>query len=211
MPTKTPRRAAKRQKRDPEATRNAILDAAEGLFIEHGVAETPTSLIARRAEVTKSLIHHHFGSKDALWDAVKRRRFGAYYDLQREMLDTSRGSAALLRASIEAFFRFLQADPEAVRFMSWRFVEADDPCLEQEKELYELGMLRIREAQEAGELRPDIEPITLLKAFLGLVLHWFQSKQLLCQMLGPEIDLAAIEDTYLDDILRLYFEGALPR
>lgn len=209
--SESPKSSVSRQKRDPEATRNAILDAAEALFIEHGIAATPTSRIARRAGVTKSLIHHHFGSKESLWDEIKRRRFSTYYELQYEMLASAEGTADLLRASIIAFFRFLQSDPEAVRFMSWRFVDAEDPSLEQEKELYEIGMQRIREAQEAGQLRADVEPITMLKAFLGLALHWFQSRPMLAEMLGPEADLDAIEEQYIEDVLRLYFEGVLPR
>lgn len=200
-----------RSKRDPEATRTAILDAAERLFIERGLADTPTSLVAREAGVTKSLIHHHFGSKDALWDEIKQRRFSTYFELQRSMLTGSVGTAGLLRESMIAFFRFLQADAEAVRFMSWRFVDRDDPCLEQEEELYRLGVERIREAQAAGELRSDLEPIAMLKAFLGLCLHWFQSRHLLCQMMEPGSDTAALDETYLETILRLYFDGAHPR
>jgi len=203
--------AALSRRRDPEATRLAILDAAEDLFVTQGVDATPTSQVARRAGVTKSLIHHHFGSKEELWNEVKRRRFSVYYDLQKRMLEASPGSLELLRDSIVAYFRFLQADPNAVRFMGWRFVDGDDPCLEQEEELYELGIQRIREAQEAGLLRSDVEPISVLKAFLGLVFHWFQSKGLLCRMMGSAIDPQALEERYLEDVLRIFFEGLLPR
>ena len=33
------------------------------------------------------------------------------------------------------------------------------------------------------QLRADIEPFTMLKAFLGLVLNWFQSKPMLAEMM----------------------------
>ncbi len=199
-----------RQRRDPVATRNAILDAAERLFIEHGMADTPTSQIARDAKVTKSLIHHHFGSKDALWNEVKRRRFHTYYSAQKQMLDTTEGTAELLRNSMIAYFRFLQADPMAVRLMVWRHVDVNDPCLEQEAELYEMGAARIAEAQRSGELRGDLEPMIILKTFLGLVLHWFQTKGLFCQM-KPDLDLEVMEERYLEDVLRIFFEGILPQ
>ena len=39
-------------RRDPEATRAAILEAAEEAFLQKGVADASTSLIARRAGVT---------------------------------------------------------------------------------------------------------------------------------------------------------------
>ena len=72
--------------RNPEATKKAILDAAERVFFEKGFAQVSTSEIAEEAGVTKSLIHHHFGSKEALWAQVKMRRFKAYHpDLVRMM------------------------------------------------------------------------------------------------------------------------------
>ena len=137
-----------RRRRDPEATRAAILDAAEILFLERGPGDTPTSLIARSAGVTKSLIHHHFGSKEELWAEIKRRHFEQYYEVQKQLLASSEGTVDLLHQSIVAYFRFLQQDKRSVSFMSWRFVEEDDSCLGQEDDLFELGMERIREAQE---------------------------------------------------------------
>ena len=109
----------KTRRRDPEATREAILRAAEILFLDRGMAAVPTSAVAKQAGVTKSLIHHYFGSKDALWESVKKRRFEAYFEAQLNMLSNREGSAELLRESIIAFFRSLQENPEMVRLMSW--------------------------------------------------------------------------------------------
>ena len=47
-----------RQQRDPEATRNALLEAAEEVFLKNGFGNTSLSEIAKRAGITKSLIHH---------------------------------------------------------------------------------------------------------------------------------------------------------
>src|SRR5690606_25552520 len=55
-----------RRRRDPDATRAEILEAAEQLFLQDGFGRTSISAIARLAGVTKSLIHHHFGTKEAL-------------------------------------------------------------------------------------------------------------------------------------------------
>jgi TetR/AcrR family transcriptional regulator len=199
------------RRRDPEATRQAILDAAEALFLEHGVADTPTSHIARLASVTKSLIHHHFGSKEALWEEIKRRRFAGYFDAQRALLEAGPGSVELLRASMVAFFRFLQSDPAAVRFMTWRAIEEDRLLLDQEAELYKLGIRRMEEAQAAGELRADIAPIAIVKSFLALCLHWFQTRRMTLTLFDDDVDPAAIDEQYLDGVLRILFEGVLPR
>ena len=69
------------------ATREAILDAAEPLFAERGFGESNLREIAREAGVTRSLIHHHFGSKEGLWHAVVERRFQEYARAQHAILD----------------------------------------------------------------------------------------------------------------------------
>jgi TetR/AcrR family transcriptional regulator len=79
------------RRRDPEATQEAILRAAETLFIDRGMAAVRTSAVAKQAGVAKSLIHHYFGSKDALWEAVIKRRFEAYFEAQFSMLSDREG------------------------------------------------------------------------------------------------------------------------
>ena len=54
------------RRRDPEAHRAAILQAAREAFTEHGYARTTIRDIARRAGVTHGLVMRHFGSKERL-------------------------------------------------------------------------------------------------------------------------------------------------
>lgn len=200
------------QRRDPEATRQAILDAAQSLFLERGPGDVPTSEIARRAEVTKSLIHHHFGSKDELWKAVKQRHFRKYFEAQKQMLASApRGTLDLLRDSMVAYFRFLQEHPESVRFMIWRATEPGSRCLGTEEELFQLGIERVREAQVAGEIRDDIEPVHAIKAFLGLVLSWFETRDLFCSLLGGEFADSEMDERYLRDIVGILVDGVRAR
>ena len=75
------------QKRDAEATKNALLDAAEEVFLEKGYGDTAISAIAKKAGITKSMIHHYFGSKSGLWQAVKLRRFEDFFNKQMNMFE----------------------------------------------------------------------------------------------------------------------------
>jgi AcrR family transcriptional regulator len=58
----------------PHETRTRILDAAEELFMQHGFEGTSMRLLTARAEVNLAAVNYHFGSKDALIEAVFRRR-----------------------------------------------------------------------------------------------------------------------------------------
>ena len=60
--------------RDPLATKLRILDAAEGLFMEHGYEATSLRAITAAAEVNLAAVNYHFGSKEELFQAVLTRR-----------------------------------------------------------------------------------------------------------------------------------------
>jgi AcrR family transcriptional regulator len=56
--------------RDPEATRQRLIEAARHEFGEFGIAGARVDRIAANAEANKAQIYHYFGSKDQLFDAV---------------------------------------------------------------------------------------------------------------------------------------------
>src|SRR5262245_19618622 len=55
-------------------TRTRILDAAEELFMQHGFEGTSMRQLTAKAGVNLAAVNYHFGSKDALIEAVFRRR-----------------------------------------------------------------------------------------------------------------------------------------
>ena len=100
---------------DPEKTRESILDAAAALFVEKGFAAVSMSAIADGAGVTKSLIHHHFGSKQDLWNQVKMRTFAGYAEKQAMLLAGSDGAGMkLVEESMSLYFRYMRANPGLV-------------------------------------------------------------------------------------------------
>ena len=60
------RGTARRRRRDPEASRAAILEAAQEVFTERGYARATIREIAARAGVTHGLVMRHFGTKEQL-------------------------------------------------------------------------------------------------------------------------------------------------
>jgi len=63
----------RRTKEDAEATRHQILDAAETVFTEKGVARTSLADIATAAGVTRGAIYWHFKNKADLFHAMLER------------------------------------------------------------------------------------------------------------------------------------------
>jgi len=70
-------------------TKTRILDAAEGLFAEHGFADTSLRMITAQAGVNLASVNYHFGSKKGLIQAVLGRyleHFMPYVDQQLLLL-----------------------------------------------------------------------------------------------------------------------------
>jgi TetR/AcrR family transcriptional repressor of nem operon len=59
--------------RDPERTREKILDAALSLILDHGFGSTTVDAVVARAGITKGAFFHHFGSKAELARALVDR------------------------------------------------------------------------------------------------------------------------------------------
>jgi TetR/AcrR family transcriptional regulator len=192
--------------RDPDATRQRILSAAFELFVEQGFADVAMRQIAERSGVTKSLIHHHFGSKDALWKATKEAAFELYAESQRQdLIQSDQSNEDLLRRAVISYFRFLQTHPEVVRLFAWAHLERDTCVGENDSELVRLGAERIRQAQENGVFRSDVNPVHVITTFVITCTHWFEARSHHSQWEGIGDDQA-----FLNDFLKIFLDGLKP-
>jgi TetR/AcrR family transcriptional regulator, transcriptional repressor for nem operon len=74
-----------RNPRDPEKTRERILDAAQALILEAGFGATTVDAVVGKAGITKGAFFHHFASKSALGQAVMAR-FAAWDQAHMEKM-----------------------------------------------------------------------------------------------------------------------------
>jgi len=71
----------------PDATAQRLLAAAERLIGERGLAATSVRAVCAEARANVAAVHYHFGSKDALVDAVLERRMSDLATRRRSMLE----------------------------------------------------------------------------------------------------------------------------
>ena len=114
------------------ATHNRILDAAERLFAESGVAGTSVRAITDQAQVNVAAVNYHFGSKENLVRAVIARRLAGLEEARNAALDDLEASAnrqqrvpsvlELVEAIIAPVFDQALSDdsgwPHFIRFLS---------------------------------------------------------------------------------------------
>ncbi len=97
-------------------TQLRILDAAEELFMQHGFEGTSMRLLTARAGVNLAAVNYHFGSKDALIEAVFRRRLDPMNTARIAEIDRMEKEAggqplepeAIIRAFVGASLRMIE-------------------------------------------------------------------------------------------------------
>ncbi|MCJ7829940.1 MAG: hypothetical protein MUP74_01010 [Desulfobacterales bacterium] len=138
--------------------------------------------------------------------------FDHYADDQLAMLANADPVPELLGESVKLYFRFLKKNPEIVRILAWMFLERDQvDCLQRGRELIEAGTAKIQAAQKSGYLRADIDPRFIVFTFISLAQHWFQDREHFIQDFGTGGLPEDLDEAFLTEMMRIFFEGVLPR
>jgi AcrR family transcriptional regulator len=95
--TRSPHHRASEGRRDPDATRGALIDAARKEFEESGFDSTQSNKIARRAGFAPQTFYRHFIDKVDILLAVYARWVGE----EQEALDAAKGMRKAARALLE--------------------------------------------------------------------------------------------------------------
>lgn len=114
------RPANKRKKTvDPRDPRDELLDAAIDLFARYGFEPVSTGAVAKAAGYTQSMVHYHFGSKLALWQAAidrLMRERGVVLPITRlDLQDLD--PLARLKVIVRKFMSVNASDPNLTRIL----------------------------------------------------------------------------------------------
>lgn len=160
MPTSKPRRSPKPQERqrDPERTRQLILDAASAEFAAHGYAGARIDAIATRAGVNKQLISYYFDGKEGLFQAMSE----AWWKYESELKAPDVPfSEQVRRYALEALHH-----PDGVRLMAWGGLQYTGPDSDLDhaprSERLQHSVDELRAMQAAGRLPEEVDPASLL-------------------------------------------------
>ena len=167
--------------------RERILAVAIRSFSEQGYEGTTTAGIAREVGVTQPLVHHHFGSKEALWRAAMDELFGGVGGV-------AAGAGATPEArfldGVERFVRFVAAHPEVTRVIA-REGAAPSPRLTYLVDRYlrpAFGTVveAIRAGQQSGAFTREFRPELVLMLMLGAGSHPFDVTAMFRESLGVD-------------------------
>jgi TetR/AcrR family transcriptional regulator len=101
-----------REKRDPEATRHALVAAGAALFGETGYDGISIEDVAARAGVNKALISYHFGGKRGLYSEILAHGFREMATRMEAVEAGAPDAPAAVRGILRAFDSFRREHPE---------------------------------------------------------------------------------------------------
>lgn len=167
-------------------TATLILQAADELFGEQGLAGVSVRDVAERAGVNKGLVFYYFGSKEKLFEAVLER----YYQAHRAALEHSFHSdaplAERLHALVDAYLDFIEQHRRYPSLVQSLVVgsPAFHPFIQRNLE----PMFRFTEAALAG-VAPEKGPLAARHFFLDIsaaVINTFTYAPVLAPMWGGD-------------------------
>src|SRR5256885_13767698 len=114
------------ERKSKETRREEILDAAVGVFAEHGLHGASTEEIAKRAGISQPYVFRLFGTKKELYIAGVARCFRQTLELMQRAAEGKRGEEAL-QAIGEAYGRLLESDRLYLRAPTPAHAACEDP------------------------------------------------------------------------------------
>jgi AcrR family transcriptional regulator len=167
-----PRASAATDKRD------AILEAALGLFVERGFHGTAVPEVAERAGVGAGTIYRYFASKEALVNALYQQAKESMFAVLLRDFPFQAPAREQFHALWSRMYRFAVEDRQAFSFLELHhhasYLDAQSQAVEQR--LIEFGVKFIEAMQARGELK-KLPPLLLIGlvtgAFVGIMRkHW---------------------------------------
>lgn len=151
---------------DAQRNRERILEVAKEAFTQSG-ANTSLDDIARQAGVGAGTLYRHFPTRDELLEAVYRTEVEKLAAAERKFAETLPPIEAL-RAWMLLFVDYI-ATKQIIAPALNTLVGGPSKVFEASyTQVWEAVRALVKGAIESGDIRPDLDPIDLLRALIGV-------------------------------------------
>jgi AcrR family transcriptional regulator len=174
-----------RKEREKEQRREDILDAAQRVFFEKGLAAATMDDIAEAAELSKGTLYLYYKSKEDLYLTVMMRGMQLLYEGFNEVTNKVSAPAYMLAHLFEAYLSFFNNHRDFFRMMHYlqapqfhKQISEDvkQSCSVLNQRIWDLVNGMLQKCIDAGLLRKGLNPTQL-----GLIL-WSSSTALMLRI-----------------------------
>lgn len=200
------------RQRNPLRTRDAILDAAAGLFAERGYAATSLADVGARAGVSRGAPGYCFGSKAKLYRAVLERAIGEVRVAVRRGRERAQASGRpgddILAGAIGEYFDYLHAHPVFVRLIE-RAALGGEALPDGLRPAVYAGQEAVVAIAEAADLdpTPGSEASQLLLAMIALCWFPIVHRRTIAPAIGVDLDSPGGLDRQREHVVAFVLAG----
>jgi AcrR family transcriptional regulator len=166
MPLKRPKARPRKPRADAQRNRTRILEIAKDAFARSG-ADISLDEVARQAHIGAGTLYRHFPTRDSLLEAVYRTEVEKLAAAEREFAE-SMPPAEALRAWMLLFVDYI-ATKQIIAPALNNIVGGPSKLFETTGAQIK-GAINalVKRAIESGDTRPDLDPLDLLRALIGV-------------------------------------------
>lgn len=168
--------------RNPDNTKQVILDAARVEFAKAGLAGARVDQIAETSGANKRMIYHYFGGKEQLFTAVVE---DAYLDIRSQ--EHELGLDALppleaIRKLVEFTWDYYLKNPEFITLINSenlhqaRHIAGNRQLRKLQKAYVETVDAILQRGAATGELRADIDPVQLCISIAAVCFYYLNNR-----------------------------------
>jgi TetR/AcrR family transcriptional regulator len=167
-------------RRQPEASRNSILQAALVEFAQHGLAGARMDAIAQTAGVNKALLYYYFHDKEHLYGAILDRFFIQLLDRVMAVCDQPGSAGHRFLSYARTHFDAIAESPYYARIFMGELMSTargGSPHFDRlfAKYLQPIAarvLALVQEGVTSAEFRP-VDPNQFLPSAIGSIVHYF--------------------------------------
>jgi len=213
VPAPGPARPRARGRGDlTERSRERILRSALEEFAARGFDGTTTAAIARKAGVTQPLVHYHFTSKLALWQAAVRMAFEvssqAFRGVELELRDLA--PLDQMKVLTRRYVRFSASHPELARIISHESMQGGERLRWLNEETIGGHFDWFRTLYEQGIAEGWMKPLPLMNVLSSLGAsgaYLFMVRASMWETYGVDVTDPVVVERHADTIIELFFHG----
>ncbi|MBL9021799.1 MAG: TetR/AcrR family transcriptional regulator [Myxococcales bacterium] len=202
-----------KRERSAALTQERILDSAEQEFAARGFPGARLREIAVAAGVQPALIHHYFGDKQGLYEAVIGRAVEHMSTASWRVLERHTDLEGLVRGFVDVMVDFSVTHHNLLAIMRAEVLSGAgmlvDIIREKSRPILQAVVAVAAKLQDNGQLRKDVAPSEMVRSGLSLILYPAVDGSVL-EALLPEVDPSKTVERRKNVVAALLLRGLAP-
>lgn len=210
-----PTRPIKTTARNPEDSRDRILQAAHQEFAAHGLGGARVDRISQQAGINKRMLYHYFGNKDDLFSAVLEANYAHKRASEQAMRLENDEPREAIRKLVTLTWNYYIDHPEFMNLLNSanlhqaRHVQASPTVKKMRNPFIQMIGNILDKGVQAGVFKPGVDPVQLYISIAGLSYFYLSNQHTLSAIFGRKL-LSPVSKTkrldHMVDMVRSYLE-----